>query len=140
MIAPARTSALSLVAHAVDSTGALCGARPSGRWRLSSRLPVNCPRCLMRLAAPRWALCESPGQHAHLAVHVRKVGHEGIAFSGNPTGAKTLCGLVVGWDDRELESLETLRELREVCPRCSRMALAPHLSPVRDLPRANAVR
>lgn len=140
MIAPARASRLSLVAHAVDATGALCGARPQGRWRLTARLPVNCPRCLLRLAQPRWALCESPAAWANAPVHVRQVGHEGVSLSGNAAGAKTLCGLLVGWDLRELETLETVRGLSHVCAVCARVALAPHLAPTRDLPPANAVR
>jgi hypothetical protein len=113
----ARAHPLSPVVHAVEPPGALCGARPSkGRWRRTTRLPINCPRCLLALGRPRFAVCQTPssvGPHRHL----RRVGPEGITSGRDrAVGLVTLCGAVVGWD------VSPVREAHKtdpyVCPVC----------------------
>jgi hypothetical protein len=99
----ARSSGYSLVVHAVDDAGALCGARPGaggkrGDWRLSRVLPVNCPRCLHALATKRWAICETVTAGSASPLHIRLVGPEGINTGGHAVRARTLCGMEVGWD------------------------------------------
>jgi hypothetical protein len=117
VILAARASALSLVAHAVEDAGAVCGARPQGRWRLTERIPVNCPRCLLRLSVPRFALCRIPvPSRRNDVLHVRLVGGKGF----KPRGAldtNTLCGRSPMLDERLLSPREHL-DRSEVCPRC----------------------
>lgn len=115
----ARTHRLSPVAHVVDDLGALCGARPAPKWVLTRWLPVNCPRCLISLARPRYAFCESPTASTTSRMHIRVVGPEGLSLSGNAGGARTLCGQPVGWDlEAEVPALMAATEDRETCGQC----------------------
>lgn len=123
----ARGHRFSVIAHAIDGDGAVCGTRPSGRWIPTTRLPVNCPACLLRLDKPRYATCETPTASSASYQHIRKVGSEGLCFSGNPGAANTLCGLVVGWDLAEIrEPLRSLTSRRDICPTCTRIGIAPY--------------
>lgn len=115
----ARTSALSLFAHAVDDAGALCGARPKrGRWRRSEILPVNCPKCLVELSRERLATCETPTGGVSRR-HIRRVGPEGICTKGSFLRAKTLCGNVAGWDLKSLSPADL--EDSRCCRDCRRI-------------------
>lgn len=113
----ARASALSLIAHAVEDGGAVCGSRPRGKWLLTKRLPVNCPSCLLTLSAPRFATCEIPAARARsMRVHVRQIGERGFKPRGG-IETLTLCGQVPAWD---LELVQAQAELAgsDVCGRC----------------------
>lgn len=136
MIVAARASGLSPFAHAVDDTGALCGARPQGKWRMVKRMPVNCPRCLLRMGAERYALCEVPTASTRSPIHIRRVGMEGVSKSGSSMGAMTLCNLGVGWDLSELRSSAELEGpasyLQRFCSPCLRVYSNPALASVRD--------
>jgi len=113
----ARASALSPVAHAVEDGGAVCGARPKGSWRLTKRLPVNCPTCLLRLSMPRFALCELPQARARsMRVHVRQLGERGFKPRGGPD-TLTICGQQPAWDTGIVRSRSELGG-SEVCARC----------------------
>jgi hypothetical protein len=120
----ARRTSISLVVHAIDDTGALCGVRPQqGRWRPSKRLPVNCPRCLYVMSRPRYATCETPTASGGSPLHVRAVGAEGIDRHGSSGQTKTLCGMIVGWDIAELRA-EDFRYPR-ICQVCIRQIKPP---------------
>lgn len=118
MIVAARTSPLTLVAHALEDAGAVCGARPkNGRWHVTERIPVNCPRCLLRLAVPRFALCRIPVPAGRQDVfHVRLVGPRGFR-PRNGIDTHTLCGRQPHLDERLLSPAEHL-DRSECCPRC----------------------
>jgi hypothetical protein len=119
----ARASRLSLVVHAVEDAGALCGAAPRPRWRGTTLIPVNCPRCLLEAGRERWAVCQSPGPAGDDTLHIREVGPEGIRKSGRPIGRQTLCGLPAGWDFAELEPQDLAdRRMHEACQRRYRAA------------------
>jgi hypothetical protein len=140
-VTAARAHRLSPFVHAVDSTGSLCGATARGRWLLSEVMPVTCPRCLLRLGRPRWATCETPTATARGShVHLRRVGPEGIELSRNPSGARTLCGQLAGWDLAEVPSISRAavelvdrgaRVRGGLCPTCRRTAVEPHLEEAR---------
>lgn len=119
MIRAARPGPLSLFVHALDDTGALCGATPTGKWRATSRWPINCPRCLYVMARPRYAFCESP-QASGALVHIRQVGVEGIVQAGYASTQKALCGVVVGWDRGALTSANRPDQQR-LCRTCKRL-------------------
>lgn len=131
----ARAHRLSPFVHAVDVNGALCKARPrAGRWIPTDLLPITCPRCLHRLSRGRWATCELVTASLASRIHIRRVGPEGLARSGNPSAAKTLCGQIAGWDIAELDALEraALKKIPTLCLSCERIAVEPHLADVRD--------
>lgn len=134
MIVAARAGRLAALVHGVDDLGALCGAvAGGGGWRPVGRFPVNCPRCLRRMASERWALCETPTAMSRAPLHIRRVGVEGVQRSGNSAGAMTLCGLIVGWDEAELTP-ERLAELADqrFCDPCLRVYGNPGLASVRQ--------
>lgn len=96
----------------------MCGARPEkgGRWRVTARIPVNCPRCLLRLSVPRLALCRIPvPARRNDQLHIRLVGTKGFKPKG-PIDTRTLCGRVVMLDEALLETRPLGQE--SVCPRC----------------------
>lgn len=107
----ARARKLTPIVHAVEDGGAVCGARPAGEWRLSSVLPVNCPSCLLELAAPRLAVCEVVEVHAR-SRHLRVVGERGFKpREGIET--RTFCGRIPSID------LELVRVVPvDVCAGC----------------------
>jgi hypothetical protein len=117
MTLAARTHPLSMVVHAVEAPGALCGARPfSGRWRSTMRLPINCPKCLYELSRPRLAICETPGPLGGRE-HIRRVGPEGIVSGRNrAAGLTTICGVIVGWDRKVFRDDDVKNP--NVCPVC----------------------
>lgn len=100
MIIAARPGPLSIVAHAVDDGGALCGATATSKWRPTNRLPINCPRCLFVMATPRFVLCEMPTATSKSVIHIRKVGPEGIVKAGaDHVGTRrSLCSQPIAWD------------------------------------------
>lgn len=136
MIVAARARWLTMVVHGVDDTGALCGARPdtprgvTGKWR-RSELPINCPRCLMRMGGERWALCGAPTAMPNAPIHIRRVGPEGVSFTGNPGAARALCAATVGWDVQELRPgrppVELLKPREVLCAACERVYTTPAL-------------
>jgi hypothetical protein len=107
----ARASRLSVVVHAVEDGGAVCGARPRGDWRLSSLLPVNCPQCLLELVGTRYAYCET--MSVPRLVHVREIGAAGFK-PRDPIDTRTLCGQVPVWDT----NLVRVAPPSSVCVRC----------------------
>lgn len=114
----ARRSRLSLVVHAIDDLGALCGAQPrQGRWVPNLTLPINCPRCLVKLTFARYAFVELPtGDGGLNTLHIRRIGPEGFSKKSVP-GTKTLCGRDGGWD-RELVGKTPAPGTRAFCPSC----------------------
>lgn len=114
----ARGSFLSLAVHAVEDAGAVCGARPrDGRWRLSTKLPVSCPRCLLTLGGHRLAVCETMGMPR--ALHLRMIGERGYKpREGIET--RTLCGQLAVYDVGLLEG----KPDAEVCARCANVLAA----------------
>jgi hypothetical protein len=119
----ARASRLTLLVHAVEDAGALCGAAPRPRWRGTTLLPVNCPRCLLEMHRERWAVCGVPGPATEDRLHIREVGAEGLRTAGRPIGRTTLCGLPAGWDVAELEPRHLDdRRMHESCLRRYRAA------------------
>lgn len=99
-------------------------------------MPVNCPRCLLRMGAERYALCEVPTASSRSPIHVRRVGMEGVSKSGSSMGAMTLCNLGVGWDLSELLSRAELEDqpghLQRFCGPCVRVYTNPGLASVRE--------
>lgn len=128
MIVAARSGVLSLLVHGVDGAGALCGTTPEKKWRVSGRLPISCPRCLLRLGTVRWALCETPTASSAGTAHIRRVGPEGVDLGGNAAGSSTLCQAPVGWDLEELRSPARLDEERRLCGVCGRIYANPALT------------
>lgn len=95
----ARSHRFSLIVHAIDDSGALCGARPKGGdWIASTRIPLNCPTCLVKSGLPRYAYCELPVAVQPPMRHIRQVGPEGMSKTGVVGGTRTLCNRVSGWD------------------------------------------
>ena len=118
MTLAARASRLSIVVHAVEDDGALCGAEPRPSWRGSTLIPVNCPRCLLELHRERYAVCGVPGTAAPDQLHIRAVGVEGVRKAGRTIARQTLCGLPAGWDVAELEPAHLRdRRMHEACRR-----------------------
>lgn len=126
MIVAARASKLTLIAHAIDGElGALCKARPrGGRWVPSTRMPVNCARCLLALSRPRFAFCEYPSPAPDTTrLHVRQLGMQGLKLAGG-CDTRALCGALVSWDIREEVTRASVRD-ELVCVTCAG-AVFPH--------------
>lgn len=119
----ARTHKLIPVVHAVDDTGALCGARPrNGRWVPNTKLPVTCPKCMVRMTLPRYTLCLVPSSltsKRRPLRHIRRVGAEGVMKSSGPVRLETLCGANASHDLELLERTPTPGD-ESNCPRCVR--------------------
>lgn len=117
MIVAARTGPLSIWVHGLDDTGALCGAKPTGKWRQTSRLPINCPKCLYVMGKARYAVCEAPIGVGHSLLHVRLVGPEGISKAGYASTQRALCNNIVGWDIGPLEP-GMIHDPKRLCHTC----------------------
>ncbi len=116
MIVAARRHPLSLAVHAVDDDGALCAARPAGDWRPTTRLPINCPRCLWRLER-RYAFCERASSASSTVRHVRRLGATGLHYGGG-CDTRALCSVWADWDLRGEVTRDAVRAA-DVCPVCA---------------------
>lgn len=112
----AKTTRLSLKVHAVDDTGALCGARPRGKWTPATLIPITCPGCLWTMGRRRLAFCVSPEPLLTRTFHIRLVGPEGISFTARHAGIRTLCRKPVLQDKWPYE-VERLDD-PDLCPSC----------------------
>lgn len=121
----ARARQLTLTVHAVEGGGvAVCGARADGRWRLSSRLPITCPTCLLRLGSPRLAVCGTPSPRLREPLHLRVLSRQGFSPRGGPDTV-TVCGRPAGWDVRLVGGRVVVpREGESLCRRCLHGAAA----------------
>jgi hypothetical protein len=128
----ARASKLSVVVHAVEGNGlGVCGARAQSQWRLSSRLPVTCPTCLLRMSRPRLAICGVPADNRREPLHLRLLSDKGFKPRAGPD-TLTVCGRLPGWDEALVRGTLVRPDI-ELCRRCRNAAPSA-------LDAANAVR
>lgn len=86
---------------------------------------MNCPRCLLLLSHPRYAVCRVVNEPGRRRAHVRAIGDRGFK-PVEPIETRTLCGRWPTFDEELLEG----KQPEDTCERCSELLAAMRLDSV----------